>query len=67
MISEALFQKGFQAWLHKVDVILGDVHPWLTHETYQKTDWRAMYTCGYLAVTAVYEATKGKIGSTIHG
>ena len=66
MISEALFQKGFQAWLHKVDLILNDAHPWLTHDTYN-ADWRAMYSCGYLAVTAVYEATKGQIGSTIHG
>ena len=55
MISKRLFEKGFQAWIHKVDRILFETFDNL-HGDYD-ANWRAMYKCGYLAVTAVYEAT----------
>ena len=61
-ISERLFNKGFQAWLHKVDKILLR-HGKVRQDYDSGASWQAMYKLGYLATTAVYEATKGRHGS----
>ncbi len=65
MISERLFQKGFQVWLDKVDLILHSTHGKLRQDYDSGASWLAMYKLGYLATTAVYEATKGRHGSVV--
>ena len=47
-------ERDFQAWLHRVDLILFE----LTGDTHDEADvevLRAQWKCGYLPRTAVYE------------
>lgn len=52
--DEWVAEKDFQAWLHKVDLILFET----TNDTHNAKDievWRARWETGYLPATAIYE------------
>lgn len=49
-------ERAYQAWLHRVDLILFYVHD-TTHEDYTMATWKAFFNCGYLPSTAIYEVT----------
>ena len=54
MSEDFIRDDGFQAWIHRVDLILFETFDTL-HGDYPDLDWKAMFECGYMPRTAVYE------------